>query len=79
MKKNTVYVITVMDGEFYRVASTLAKAVDVLMEYLEDEALYFDKAELMKEAKERHAKKYDLLISEEYDGGTVDIIETVMD
>ena len=44
MKKNTVYVITVMDGEFYRVTSTLAKAVDVLMEYLEDEALYFDKA-----------------------------------
>ena len=79
MKKNTVYVITVMDGEFYRVTSTLAKAVDVLMEYLEDEALYFDKAELMKEAKARSGKKYDLLISEEYDGGTVDIIETIMD
>ncbi len=79
MKKNYVYVITVMNGEFYRVASTLAKAVDILIEHLEDEAIYFDKAELMKEAKERSGKKYDLLISEEYDGGTVDIIETKMD
>lgn len=79
MKKNNVYVITVMNGEFYRVTSTLSKAIDTLMEYLEDEAIYFDKAELMKEAKARSSKKYDLLISEEYDGGTVDIIETVMD
>ena len=79
MKKNYVYVITVMNGEFYRVTSTLSKAIDTLMEYLEDEAIYFDKAELMKEAKARSSKKYDLLISEEYDGGTVDIIETVMD
>lgn len=79
MKKNYVYVITVMNGEFYRVTSTLSKAIDTLMEYLEDEAIYFDKAELMKEAKARSGKKYDLLISEEYDGGTVDIIETVMD